>query len=486
MLKDIASKINGVVDRCSERLDRYELKVSLCAPSSVIVKDFVCIVSLLKSLSERDQFSLMVEVSGNPESIVSCSDSEVARIIEFIESFDEEDEEAVFTLKVDKKCEEGILSIYDVTMFSEYLDGESLANLFVAFYSRFSAENRLIFAIQDDFDWAGSDTIFFCGKSHQHCLKPISQEVRSKQIALFKESSYGPKELDGFLPSDFHFKGDCRLGAIKKFMDRACAVLSAVFLCNVSELQEGGQLSYKMTGYKSVESGSATIDELERVKGLLYSICRWAYEDGTSDKLGLARNIISLHSARLESLSNEQEIMSALQSNYQVYLKGNVATYLELKGKIAEFVLDTVTKTHLKAEDVLKTVKSSFFAVLTFLFTVVLVNAFKDIGFLGVFSLKYLGMTTALSLFLSAWVVMSKNIALKSFRESSEVQKKLLHRNFDNLILKEEIDGVFDPAFEDNDKYLKSQVTVYMHWWFGIVGAALSFLAWGVFFFDSA
>ena len=70
--------------------------------------------------------------------------------------------------------------------------------------------------------------------------------------------------------------------------------------------------------------------------------------------------------------------MSSIQSNYNLYLKDNVAQYLELKNKVAEFISDIVSRTGEYATELLDKFKANMIAVFGFLFSVVIADIVSD------------------------------------------------------------------------------------------------------------
>ncbi|TKR53590.1 hypothetical protein D7I39_20265 [Allopusillimonas ginsengisoli] len=470
MFQDLIDNLNVYSHSCTERLDQFVLNIKVVATPSTVADYARRAVSCVRKISQRDRCDFSVEICG--DEMVLGDDSQEAEdgLVESILRHDDEESETVLTVRINKHCVNSILSLYDVVAFGQYLKEEKLRAVLLALATRFSQSGFLCFEVQGEFLAAGSDTIRFFGSVDRagECRKS-SVSLRENVINLFRENSYGSSELDSFIPSDFWMHGATGVENIDRFMASACAVLSAVFLSNVSELLADDTLRYKVAGYKSLENGAVTAAELAAVRDILYMVYRWAYVDGTADKLGLARNIISLHATRLEALTGSDEVMNALHSNYQIYLKGNVATYLELKGKIADMVADSTTKTYTMVDELLDSVKNSVFLVVTFLLTVVLISGFKDAGPEMIFSAGYLAVVSILTVVLSLWVAMNCWEALGKFDSASVAQRELLQRSFGQIILPEEIDQSFEPTRCENRRYLKDQLFRYLKWW-GVIG----------------
>ena len=68
---------------------------------------------------------------------------------------------------------------------------------------------------------------------------------------------------------------------------------------------------------------------------LLYKLMSWSFEGGScADKIGLLRNILSIHLDGSGNIKFDNEVWDTVRSNYQIYLKGNIQDYLDVKNKI--------------------------------------------------------------------------------------------------------------------------------------------------------
>jgi len=64
----------------------------------------------------------------------------------------------------------------------------------------------------------------------------------------------------------------------------------------------------------------------------LREIFDWVYTDGNyTDKIGLARNLISIHLKNDNLLTLDEGTIHSLESGYDIYLKDNVKQYIEIK-----------------------------------------------------------------------------------------------------------------------------------------------------------
>ena len=140
-----------------------------------------------------------------------------------------------------------------------------------------------------------------------------------------------------FLPEDFILEelSESNLGMYFNGLANAMLV---IFLTDFSNI-EISELKYRLNGYKLI-SGTIFEDDFKTViNPELLSIYRWTYLDGNfADKIGISRNIISIHLMNESLLSLEDGTQDSVISGYELYLKENLKQYIEVKNNISEFL----------------------------------------------------------------------------------------------------------------------------------------------------
>uniref|UniRef100_UPI000D46ECA8 hypothetical protein n=1 Tax=Aeromonas sp. HMWF015 TaxID=2056851 RepID=UPI000D46ECA8 len=203
---------------------------------------------------------------------------------------------------------------------------------------------------------------------------------------------------------------------------------------------------------------------------ILYKIYDWSYEGGNcSDKIGLVRNVLSIHLDDNNKIKIDNEAWQAIQSNYQIYLKENIQSYLEIKNKIGEFVIESSSRTYTMANEILSSFKNSIFVFITFILTVVVVNGLKDTGEKSIFSDAYFAIVIILCIVSLIWREMTKRAVLKQFESASSTVKEILQLNYSKVLMQDEINQCIDPVVSTNRTYLEEQVKQYSEWWLGII-----------------
>lgn len=446
----------------TERLDEYRLifEAADLAPQAALTQALQ-LLTLAEKLSARDRFELQVEFQGDALSLTDVSDAERASLVSHLQAHEDQGE-ARYELIV-KKAADGALSIYSLSAFGRYLEDEELTTVLAALGSRF--KERISFECLCAVGASGSDTIRFWPKGQVPTSDSAVPSLRPQVLTSFRDNSYSAGLKTDFLPSDFHLLQRTNVAAIDAFMDKACAVLCAIYLASGSQIQSSRRLSYKLVGYKSIEGEAAFADFVPALPAL-YKIYDWAYGvGGSADRIGLARNVVSLQVDRLQDVSDHSSLWNAIHSNYQIYLKGNVASYLEVKSKIAEFLVESTAKAHALVEDLVDSLKNSVFVMLTFLLTVVVVNGFKDTGAAVIFSAAYFWIVVVLCVVLTVWIVGTCRGAIRRFDNSAETTAKVLQLAYGRILLSSEIEENIEPINIGNRRYLIRQCWRYALYW---------------------
>jgi hypothetical protein len=444
----------------TERLDEYRLffESANTTPQEALAQTLQ-LLKLAEKIPSRDSFELQVDFEGDVLTLTDTSKSAWESVSTHLGAHDDQGE-IRYELTV-KKGANGALSLYCMTAFGRYVEHEDLATVLVALDSRF--DNGISFECLCPVSACGSNTIRFW--PHGQIPQIAEEPQRLQVLTSFRENSYSAGLKTDFLPSDFYLLQRTNVPAINNFMDKACAVLCAMYLANSSQIHSPGRLSYKLVGYKSVES-EAAFSEFAQARDGLYKIYDWAYGvGGSADRIGLARNVVSLHVDRLQDLSDHSSLWNAIYSNYQIYLKANIASYLEVKNRITEFLVESTSKAHALVEDLVDSLKNSIFVILTFLLTVVVVNGLKDTGLTVIFSASYFWIVALLCMALTVWVGGTCFGAIRRFDNSTQTTAEILQLGYGRILLSSEINENINPINARNRTYLIRQCWRYLLYW---------------------
>lgn len=465
MLRQSISEMT--VTQEEERFDQYRLKITVgCAASECKHKIKSVLDSWSTNVFSRDRFSLTISFEGETKSISDFDIRTRDSIFEFLESDDEDVCELSLEMVVSKNVSQGVLSIYNPNVFGDYLAKEPILHVLSALASRMN--NSLVFEVDGVINACATPSIVFrsaAAEAPDRTNVMLSAEERRLTLDLFKDNSFNKTMPGSFIPKDFRLDKTSGVPGIDLFFAKACSLLAAVFISNSAELSAEGRLSYKICGYKNV-AGVVSLSKILPLKEQLYKIADWAYAaGGSSDKVGLVRNVLSLYINKLEDVALHSEIFSAIHSNYQIYLKGNIESYLEVKSKVADVLVDTTTKTQALVDSLVDSLKNSVFVLLTFILTVVVVNGLKDTNVSAIFSSVYIWVVALLSTLMTVWVVFSSFSSLKQYDKGVNTIEAVLKLNYHMVLQSVEIDHAFTPIRIRNREYLKGQAWRYSIAW---------------------
>ena len=446
----------------TERLDEYRLVFEAAdLDPKVALEQAEQLLTLTKKLPSRDRFELQVDFQGDSLSLTNTSEAARSALASLLQAH-EDCGDARYALIV-KKGGDGVLSIYCLSAFGRYLETDELENVLTALSNRF--RDSIAFECLCPVDACGSDTLRFRPEGQMDLSGATNPSFRAQVLTSFRDNSYSAGIGIDLLPSDFHLVHRTGVDAVDNFMDKACAVLCAIYLANGSQIHRNKTLSYKLIGYKSMEGQVNFVELVPALLGL-YKIYEWAYGvGGSSDRIGLARNVVSLQVDKLQDIRDNSNLWNAIYSNYQIYLKGNIVSYLSVKNKITEFLIESTAKTHALVEDLISSLKNGVFVMLTFMLSVVLVGGLKGGGTDIIFSLTYFWVVVVLCTSLTAWMVGTCRATIRRFDNLALTTENILRLGYSRILLDGEISDSIDPINARNRTYLVRQCWRYTFYW---------------------
>jgi len=229
---------------------------------------------------------------------------------------------------------------YSKECFFNYIksfDSLSLANFFSS--NIFDHTSKIYILLSDFVGTLNSSKLFI---SEQYQTEEWEYDYREKRISNITSNNHSSffAKLN-VLPEDFIFNGngEIELLALEQFQ-RLAKILLIASIFDITDLTKEN-FYYKLNGYKSI-SESIDTDKIN-IKNLddFYNIYLWIYGNGNIlDKIGLARNLISLHLNKNSILELEGDVFESLKSSYKIYEKQNVKQYIEVRNKMSDQILD--------------------------------------------------------------------------------------------------------------------------------------------------
>jgi hypothetical protein len=471
----ISSHSSYQVEKESENESLYSVDISFVKLGNI--KESV--ENLYKIIPSRDKCILSLSLDHlDPIQIHNQGDLDHFETKVKDEFFDIADEQSKFylNLRVNKQLSENLLSFYSLSLFKEFLFSKTI-NEGLSFFDHLIKEYNNIHILILDESLEGTNllrtsSISISWNVEENSLpnfNSIDKVKRNKILDKQRSVSNIVNDKTRFLiPDDIRLEENTYNDEdLEMFLNNLCFCLSIGFIFDVVDVTEN-KLTYKIHGYKSIEGvldfAKTNIYNMDQVS----KIYEWVYSDGNiSDKIGLARNIISLnltHDKQEDIFYLSDSTYNSIQSGYEIYLKENVARYIDVKNKVSEFMINKSIESSTLIRDFTNSLKNNNYLYVSFFLSFIIFKSLKptttsiftkEIVFI---SLGILGISI-LYLILNAWTI---NEDKKRF----ENQYERLKRIYSDLLNDEDISSIFLESEKEEDlSYIKRKRNFYMWVW---------------------
>ncbi|MBK9419445.1 MAG: hypothetical protein IPN44_00150 [Flavobacteriales bacterium] len=229
--------------------------------------------------------------------------------------------------------------------------------------------------------------------------------------------------------------------------------------------------TFKLNGFRTVHG----MVDLKRCPpkdmGQFTRISHWVYAGGvTIDKIGLARNIISLHLLSDETLDLRGHPYDAILSGYKIYEKQNIKTYIDLRAKVTEQLIDFNHRATKIVEDFAAGFQRGSIAILSFYATTLVIKVISKGDLQDLFNteITVLSLTfltaSVLYFFVCRWEVkQQRNRFISSYQQMKARQADILDKEDVKRILND------DAEHTSNVRYIDNKVYVYKVLWIAII-----------------
>lgn len=349
-----------------ERIKQVTIKFDI-QPSQMPTYSKLC--ELITFFPKRDTIKLFFADDSTSLSIGSPNLQSVEEYTSYVSGLFENDSVRV-TITINKQLEKERLSVYCYQRFTDDLLDLTVPEILDAFSDLYAGINHLYFEIFDSEIFFRTGTMVF--SSSEHTIDWKLSDRQAKLDTCQTVSSFYHQSMHPLLPEDFKIEVDFGQNPLTVIFSRICAILSLAYLSTTSSIQNN-QLYVQITGQRNLDY-SFDLSSIN-TNPELYKIYSWIFTDGNPvDKALLARNSISAH-CKFTDISNlDGKTLSSIQANYNLYLKTNVAQYIELTNAMASFICESINSISDCLSQLFGHFKTNLLAVLSFIFTVVLAN----------------------------------------------------------------------------------------------------------------
>ena len=360
--------------------------------------------------------------------------------------------------------------VFHLESFVAYLAALKCTEQLKLLWSRFEPRNLLVFElVEDRLSEFGTSTIFFLkGRSALTEAEVASAErarknrhdSKSRFDAIRSVCHFESASICRFIPEDFRLGNRAECPAyLLTFLDRLGSLHNIISLFDITRLTDTG-LEYKLNGYKAV-TGEIAAGQLTEDTNQQYALVYdWVYEGGNlSDKIGLARNLLSIHLVSPQQLELVGSPFEAIRSAFELYLKQNIKQYIEIRGKVSDQLIDHSNKAGKIAEEFAGSYKKSIMAFVSFFASVIIAKVLTSKNFTHIFTRE----STILSFFfllIAAVYFGASYLEFGSERKRFKESYDNLKNRFKDLLTEGDIDRIMDNdrTHRSDLAYMKTKV----------------------------
>jgi len=422
----------------------------------------------LDFLQERDRLHLSVSFGDSEPIILS---SEKRNLETFKEKLDAEaihlsGELISISFNITKTVFDSECTIYELDTFTETIDKLTCSQFLTIFSGLLNSTSIIKFKVLNYNSSFYSSSISFSSINSN-----INLEIPDKRNQKFDgfKSLCHYSEIDNhkLLPSDFKLiKSDDNQAELNRIFNNYSIVFSIIYLFDITSLNDN-QLEFKINGYKTI-NGKVDLSKLN-INALVeyYDIFDWVYNGGNlNDKIGLARNIITLHFANIGDLDLNGHPFQSVKSSYKVYEKQNIKQYIEIRNKISDQLIDFNNRANKIVETFASGFQKSALALISFYISAVVIRVLSKGEFLNIFSLD--------ATILSIVFVLGSLIYFGVSRWELKEQKERFVNSYNNLKLRytdlleeDDIKRILndDKEFKEDVSFIDKKRKVYSRMW---------------------
>lgn len=452
--------------------------------------DQYALIKSLMQIYQRDGFTISLIYTGSDQadSLSSNNSTDIQIFCDRLKlQVDEENTiTGLLTITITKGFSGRVFSIYSLNLIEQYWRQGGIAQAAKKLCAL--AERAYIIESPEVLREFSSGLFVFrpTGQSLHNITNPETPHKerllasRNKCCLFYESKSYPVVPQDFDLTPDFDHQGISDLFSTLKL------VFSIAFLADISSL-DGKNFTATIKGYKHITSTIQFDGSKDKeIAASYYEIYLWAYTDGSvTDKLGISRNLLSIHIDDNSFRTLRNGTMPAIISNYSIYLKENVKQYIDIKNKLS----DQIQKQSEKASDMVKSIgtylRTSIFSVYSFVITTFIIRSMAKTSTEGIFNNELYAiflMFIAISISTLIYAYKEAEAELRRFQAIYESFKS----RFDDLISKSDKERILqnDKEFNRDVAYVKESRKRAVFLWIACLTLVFIFVS-GIKFFHN-
>lgn len=448
-----------------------ELKASLKANQFQTV-DKELLESKFNFIQERDSIHISVTFGESDPVIFNSSKIEFDGFIKALEqeALHLDGEVISIVITINKSVRDSSCTIYDFKGFVSTFTGYEVGQFVQIFSKLFELGQFFRFKI------FGLKKAFY---TSSFCFEPLSEytkiqeNTKRKEIFEYFKAQCHFSNVEHFclVPSDFKLiVKDDQQSELNELMNRYANLISIIFLFDITSII-GNSIEFKINGYKSIK-GKSDVAKLHLQEfDEYYNIFEWVYNGGNlTDKIGLSRNILSLHFRSAGELYLTGNPFQSVKSSFKVYEKQNIKQYIEIRNKISDQLLDFNNRANKIVETFASGFQKSILALISFYLSTIVIRVLSKGEFVNIFSIDA---TILCFVFLSGsliyyWV---SRWEIKEQRTRFVNSYENLKKRYTDLLEPDDIKKILnsDTEFQQDLDYIDKKRKVYSRMWLSVL-----------------
>lgn len=264
---------------------------------------------------------------------------------------------------------------------------------------------------------------------------------------------------------------------LRTFFDRIALLYAISYIFDNISIEDN-LIRFRLNGYKTI-IGEIIFNEINTDSLKEYiSIYEWCYNEGNLiDKIGITRNILSLHLESINNLTLGGNPLFSILSNYEIYRKQNIKQYVEIRNKLSDHLLDLKDKADKIIDNFASDFKKSIFAFVSFFASIVVVQVLRNGDFINAFSIDATLLSIAFLIIATLFFIASKWELSQQYQRYEEMYKNLKLRQKD-LLNDDDLTRILndDADYKANIKYIQEKKKIYSNLWIKTIVVFLLFV----------
>lgn len=456
-----------LIEEDDESLSYKVQSTALKIPAKDILMD-----SFVK-IPGRDKLVLMVIVDeGDPYSHNIQNDDDLEKFLsELSDARDLFDEDTIIDIKIEvsKGNKNNSLTIYFFDSIVQSWMNYSIKSFWFCF-GRILVNKFINFEVMEDIRPFHSANISFStvGSEYRHRIDKFSctprKDLNNKMI---DNCHFAHSAKCRLIPDDFYLLEQSENKTLNELFKRFTLIQSIVYLFDITAREKDRVLYYKVIGYRQI-SGTLKLEEFEpNVADEYFRIYNWVYGGGNlSDKIGLARNILSIHIRKNNPILLTDEVLSSVKSGYDIYLKQNISQYIATKKQVVESLQEISSRANQIVESITVPFRNSFLAIITFFvsMSIIRISLTQSLDHIFTNELAIISFfIIGLSLFY-LWLL-NREIDIDKVRFGKNYEN--LKSRYEDILDEQDIKKIFnhDRDYNDNVRYIDDKKCRYTKGW---------------------